>query len=440
MPRGNRDVRSRAACTRRLRTSPTTSTGTSIGSSTSSTRCASASSTRSARSTGGSRPETERWRRGGPSGGGRGTRHRPPTLGCRVHSRPRRRPSNRRRRPTLGATCPRCARALPRSSSRRRSNVSADTITSKRHTGVTSDEMGHIRAVDGPAGTVAGLLKPRVATHREHTGSAPLIYAAAAPEPVAGESAVPLRRAQRQPVVPTDHAPPRMVEAAASVAPVLPVYAERSTAPPPLDVLPPPASSPLAPPVPAAGVQRMPAASTELPRVAGATIARSRADGTRRARRLAVTAAGRGRGHISGADGVGRGRSAVAIDAIDRFGGTARHPAGAARRDHPYRAAHRRAVAGAPCEHGPDSRFTDRCHASASAGDSCRHRPPPGGRPRRTPTCSARARGGTRPRLTPGRRDRCRVGRARNATWCCALGGPADAVTRRVATLDPTPR
>ena len=128
-----------------------------------------------------------RWRRGGPSGVGRGTRPRPDRRSATPRDghagpsvvEPTAASNAWRDLPPLRPSAPAIELTAP-------VQRLADTMTSKQHTGVTSDEMGHIRAVDGPAGTVVGLLKPRVATHRERTGAGSLIYAAAAPEPIAG--------------------------------------------------------------------------------------------------------------------------------------------------------------------------------------------------------------------------------------------------------------
>jgi hypothetical protein len=144
----------------------------------------------------------------------------------------------------------------------------AATMTSTQHPGVTQDELGHSRAADGPAGTVAGLLKPRAATHRERTESDALIYATTAPEPVAGASAVPLRRTQRPVVATAEH--PRQAAGPPSGAPAAPVEPKEPHAPPaPSPAVRVPVDPPswAAPAVPVAGAQLMPA-STELPTVA----------------------------------------------------------------------------------------------------------------------------------------------------------------------------
>ena len=284
----------------------------------------------------------------------------------------------------------------------------ADTMTSKHHTGVTGDEMGHIRAVDGPTGTVVGLLKPRVAMHRERTAAGSLIYAAAAPEPITAAAAVPLRGAQRQAIAPTERLVPPPVEAAAPVELIAP---DRSSVPSP-GVPPHVGSRPLAPapPVPVAGAHQMPTTPTELPAVAARPVP------AREYATPAVPPEAPPPLPVAVADApVASAPAALSAVATDRVGGAAPHPAGAARRDHPHRAAHRRASAGASGEHGLDRRFTRRRRDAASARDPCRHRSPPGRCPRRAPAGAAPARCGPRPRRAPGCLDRCRVERSRDA-------------------------
>ena len=270
----------------------------------------------------------------------------------------------------------------------------ADTMTSKHHTGVTGDELGHVGAVDGPAGTVAGLLKPtRRDAPRAHRSRVADLRRGSARADRRARRRCRSRGAQRQAIAPTERLVPPPVEAAAPVELIAP---DRSPANHPGRACRTSGSRPLAP---AGAVAWVRTDADHADRIADRR--RTTRAGPRVATSPAVppdvtaTAPGRRRGPPVASASAGRSfrrRRPIGSEAPRH---TQRAPLVGT---HPHRAAHRASrLRERPASMVPTAEFSRRWHDAASAGDPCRHRSTPGRRARRAPA------GAARPGVVPAR-------------------------------------
>ncbi len=280
---------------------------------------------------------------------------------ARTARRPRRRPSNRRLPSNAWRDLPPLRPSAPAIELTAPVQRLADTMTSKQHTGVTRTSWGTFAPPTVPAGTVVGLLKPQrrdaPRAHRSRAADLRRGSARAGRRRVGGAVAsAPNARPSPRPITPrATTGRGGGAGRADRTGSLVRATRRRRRRRRRLD-------DRSAPPVPSRARNgcrpRRPncrPSRRDRCRLASAT-------GACRAARVAATAA---RSPVADAPVAPSGVGGSVDPTVDhRIGSEApRHdPAGAARRDHPHRAAHRRAAAGAPGEHGLDRRFTCRWH------------------------------------------------------------------------------